>query len=58
MFQVGKSNPLTGRCYVGTMKEWDDTADQPPRLGMKLEFAVLLAIHVYAVYGVIRRVIT
>ena len=39
------------------MREWDDTADQPPPLGMKLEFAVLLAIHVYAIYGVLRMVI-
>ena len=53
LFRVGKFNPLTGRLYAGEMRDWDDNPDEPTPLSMKLEFAVLFAIQIYAIYAMI-----
>ena len=49
LFRVGKFNPLTGRCYAGMMREWDDSADQSDTFGLKVEFNVLLALQLAAI---------
>ena len=35
------------------MREWDDTADRPASLGIKVEFAVLLTVHLLAIWAAV-----
>ena len=58
LFLVGKSNPLTGRWYGSKMRDWDDNPDEPTPLSMKLEFALLFAMQIYAIYAMIEMVLS
>ena len=40
------------------MREWDEKADQPTPLSLKLEFAVLFALQMYAIFATIEMVLS
>ena len=59
LFSVGKRRSLTGSCYAGGMKQWADQEkqDDHSNLRLNLEFASLVALHLYAIYAAIEVVL-